>query len=145
MDTLDYNTGGFFFSQLYCWGGTIFKGSSSSRATRTPTSLMTEWYHASPSEPSMKQVTYSEQNVPISSAWICISEYAPSNPNTSVFGQCSSDYCSEARHSRTRITGLTPTLTSTCFKQDPLDPLHRPPNRRPIGYLRPSHIWLLHP
>jgi hypothetical protein len=91
MDTLDYNTGASSSHSYTAGGGTIFKGSSSSRATRTPTSLMTEWYHASPSEPSMKQVTYSEQNVPISSAWICISEYAPSNPNTSVFGQCSSE------------------------------------------------------
>src|SRR5712691_6872795 len=79
MSTFDYNTGASSSHPYNAGGGTIFKGSSSSRATRTPTSLMTEWYHASPSETPMKQVTYSEQNVPISSGWICIGEYAPSN------------------------------------------------------------------
>jgi hypothetical protein len=89
MNTFDYNTGASSSHSYTAGGGTIFLGSSSSRATRTPTSLMTEWYHAGASETSMKQVTYSEQNVAISSGWICIGEYVPTNPNSAVFGQCS--------------------------------------------------------
>src|SRR5205807_3590705 len=60
MSNLDYNTGASSSHSYTTGGGSIFKGSSSSRGTRTPTSLMTEWYHASPSETSMKQVSYSE-------------------------------------------------------------------------------------
>jgi len=91
MNTLDYNTGAPSSHSYTAGGGSIFKGSSSSRATRTPTSLMTEWYHANPYETSMKQVTYSESSVQISNVWICIGEYTPSNPNAAVFGQCSSE------------------------------------------------------
>lgn len=91
MSTFDYNTGASSSHPYTAGVGSIFKGSSSSRATRTPTSLMTEWYHASPSEPSMKQVTYSEQNIQVSYVWICIGEYAPSSPNSAVFGHCSSE------------------------------------------------------
>src|SRR5438309_6789346 len=87
----DYNTAVSSSHSYTAGGGTVLTGSSSTPNSRTPTSLMTEWYHASPSETSMKQVTYSKPNAPISSAWICVGEYAPSNPNSSVFGQCSSE------------------------------------------------------
>ncbi len=87
---VDYNTGASSSHSYTAGGGTIFTGSSSASGTRTPTSLMTEWYHPSSSETSMKQVTYSESNFQVSKAWICISEYVPPNPNTSVYAQCTS-------------------------------------------------------
>jgi len=84
----DYNTGANSSHSYTAGGGTIFTGSSNARNTRTPTSLMTEWYHPSPSETSMKQVTYLESSTPVSSAWICIGEYVPPNPNSLVYNQC---------------------------------------------------------
>ncbi len=86
---IDYNTQASASHTYTAGGGSTFTGSSSSRATRTPTSLMTEWYHAAPSEPTMKQVVYSEGTLAIQSAWICIGEYVPPNPNSLVFAQCS--------------------------------------------------------
>ncbi|HZY46527.1 MAG TPA: hypothetical protein VFE96_01905, partial [Candidatus Bathyarchaeia archaeon] len=85
---VDYNTGASSSHTYTAGGGTSFTGSSSARSTRTPTSLMTEWYHSSPSETTMKQVTYSEIGPPIQSAWICIGEYVPPNPNSQVYAQC---------------------------------------------------------
>src|SRR5438445_1238252 len=76
----DYNTGVSSSHSYTAGGGTVFTGSSSTPNSRTPTSLMTEWYHPSPSETSMKQVTYSS-NIQVSKAWICIGEYVPPNPN----------------------------------------------------------------
>jgi len=119
MDTLDYNTGASSSHSYTAGGGSIFKGSSSSRATRTPTSLMTEWYHASASEPSMKQVTYSEQAVPISSGWICIGEYAPSSPNSSVFGQCSSEMLLGTQLQQYSYRGLTAYANQNTFQTGP--------------------------
>jgi len=119
MSTFDYNTGASSSHPYNAGGGTIFKGSSSSRATRTPTSLMTEWYHASPSETPMKQVTYSEQNVPISSDWICIGEYAPSNPNASVFGQCSSELVLGTQTQQFSYHGLNAYASQYMFQTGP--------------------------
>lgn len=87
MYAVDYNTGAYSSNSYTASGGTIFRGSSSASGTRTPTSLMTEWYHPSPSETSMKQVTYSS-NVQVSKAWICIGEYVPPNPSSLVYAQC---------------------------------------------------------
>lgn len=84
---VDYNTGAYSSHSSAAGGGTIFTGSSSASSTRTPTSLMTEWYHPSPSETSMRQVTYSS-NFQVSKAWICIGEYVPPNPNSLVYSQC---------------------------------------------------------
>lgn len=86
----DYNTGVSSSHSYTAGGGTVFTGSSSTPNSRTPTSLMTEWYHPSPSETSMKQVTYSS-NIQVSKAWICIGEYVPPNPNSLVYSQCSSE------------------------------------------------------
>src|SRR3989441_6010744 len=119
MGTLDYNTGASSSHSYTAGGGSIFKGSSSSRATRTPTSLMTEWYHASPSEPSMKQVTYSEQDVPISSGWICIGEYAPSSPNSVVFGQCSSELLFGSQTQQYSYHGLIAYANQNMFQTGP--------------------------
>ena len=88
MYAVDYNTGAYSSHSYKAGGGTIFAGSSSSSSTRTPTSLMTEWYHPSPSDTSMKQVTYSESSFPVSRAWICIGEYVPPNPNSLIYAQC---------------------------------------------------------
>jgi hypothetical protein len=88
MYVVDYNTGASSSHSYTANGGRIFTGSSSASGTRTPTSLMTEWYHPSPSETSMKQVTYSEFNIQISKAWMCIGEYVPPNPNSLVYAQC---------------------------------------------------------
>ena len=87
MYAVDYNTGAYSSHSYTAGGGTIFSGSSSSSGTRTPTSLMTEWYHPSPAETSMKQVTYSS-NIQVSKAWICIGEYVPPNPRSLVYSQC---------------------------------------------------------
>jgi hypothetical protein len=119
MSTLDYNTGASSSHPYTAGGGTIFKGSSSSRASRTPTSLMTEWYHASPSETSMKQVTYSEQNLPISSAWICIGEYAPANPNSAVFGQCSVEMLLGSQTQQYSYHGLNAYASQYMFQTGP--------------------------
>src|SRR5207245_4163653 len=86
----DYNTGVSSSHSYTAGGGTVFTGSSSTPNSRTPTSLMTEWYHPSPSETSMKQVTYSS-NIQVSKAWICIGEYVPPNHNSMVYSQCSSE------------------------------------------------------
>ena len=88
MSAHDYNTGVYSSHSYTAGGGTFFTGSSSTRSVRTPTSLMTEWYHPSPSETSMKQVTYFEVGPAIQSAWICIGEYVPPNPNSLVYDQC---------------------------------------------------------
>ena len=90
MSVSDYNTGANSSHPYTAAFGTTFVGSSSTSNTRTPTSLMTEWYHPSPSETSMKQVTYSVIGSSIRSAWICIGEYVPPNPNSLVFSQCTS-------------------------------------------------------
>jgi hypothetical protein len=89
MYAVDYNTEAHSSHSYAAGGGTIFTGSSSASSTRTPTSIMTEWYHPSPSETVMKQVTYSS-NFQASKAWICIGEYVPPNPNSSVYAQCTS-------------------------------------------------------
>src|SRR6267143_942884 len=90
MSASDYNTGANSSHSYTAAQGTTFVGSSSTSNTRTPTSLMTEWYHPSPSETSMKQVTYSKIGSTIQSAWICIGEYVPPNPNSLVYAQCTS-------------------------------------------------------
>jgi hypothetical protein len=87
MYAVDYNTGASSSHSYTAGGGTIFTGSSGASSTRTPTSLMTEWYHPSSTETSMKQVTYSS-NFQVSKAWICIGEYVPPNPNSLVYAQC---------------------------------------------------------
>jgi zinc-ribbon domain len=90
MSASDYSTGASSTHSYTAGGGTVFTGSSSTPNTRTPTSLMTEWYHPSPSETTMKQVTYTEIGPAIQSAWICIGEYVPPNPNSQVYSQCTS-------------------------------------------------------
>src|SRR5438552_18478861 len=67
----------------------------------------------------MKQVTYSEKNVPISSGWICIGEYAPSNPNTSVFGQCSSEMLLGTQMQQYSYHGLNAYANQNMFQTGP--------------------------
>jgi len=90
MLATDYNTGASSSHSYTAAKGTTFLGASSASNSRTPTSLMTEWYHPSPSETSMKQVTYSMIGATIQSAWICIGEYVPPNSSSLVYAQCSS-------------------------------------------------------
>src|SRR5438445_36398 len=90
MVASDYNTGASSSHSYTAAKGTTFLGASSATTSRTPTSLMTEWYHPSPSETSMKQVTYSVIGSTIPSAWICIGEYVPPNSSSLVYAQCSS-------------------------------------------------------
>ena len=90
MSALDYNTGASSLHSYPAAGGSRFVGSSGFSGTRTPTSLMTEWYHPDPNWTRMKQVSYSENTVSVSSAWACISEYVPPNPSSSVYSSCSS-------------------------------------------------------
>ena len=90
MVASDYNTGASSSHSYTAAKGTTLLGASSATTSRTPTSLMTEWYHPSPSETSMKQVTYSVIGSTIPSAWICIGEYVPPNSSSLVYAQCSS-------------------------------------------------------
>ena len=80
---------------------------------------MTEWYHAGPYETSTKQVTYSEQNVPISSSWVCIGEYTPANPNSAVFGQCSSELLLGSQTQQFSYHGLNAYASQYMFQTGP--------------------------
>ncbi len=90
MYAVDYNTGASSSHTYTAGGGTSFVGSSGMSASRTPTSLMTEWYHPDPNWTTMRQVSYSEYSAQVSSGWACIEEYVPPNPSTSVYSACSS-------------------------------------------------------
>jgi hypothetical protein len=84
MSAVDYNTGASSLHTYAAGGGSRFVGSPALSHSSTPTSLMTEWYHPDPNWTTMKQVSYSESTVFVSSASICISEYVPPNPSSSV-------------------------------------------------------------
>jgi hypothetical protein len=90
MSSFDYNTGASSSHSYTAGGGSRFVGSSGFSRSSTPTSLMTEWYHPDPNWTTMKQVSYSESAVAVSSASVCISEYVPPNPTSSVYSSCSS-------------------------------------------------------
>jgi hypothetical protein len=90
MSAVDYNSGASSLHSYAAGGGSRFVGSSGFSHSSTPTSLMTEWYHPDPNWTTMKQVTYSENTVFVSSASVCISEYVPPNPGSSVYSSCSS-------------------------------------------------------
>jgi hypothetical protein len=115
----DYNTGASSTHTYTDGGGTIFAGSSNPRSSRTPTSLMTEWYHSSAYETSMKQVTYSVIGSPTQSAWICIGEYVPPNPNTLVYAQCSSLLTLNGQLQRYSYHGLNTYASQTEFQTGP--------------------------
>ena len=115
----DYNTGVSSSHTYTAAGGTVFVGSSNARGSRTPTSLMTEWYHPSAYETSMKQVTYSDMNVPIQSAWVCIGEYVPPNPNTLVYAQCSSLLALNGQLQPYSYHGLNTYASQTEFQTGP--------------------------
>ncbi len=119
MYAIDYNTGANSSHSDTAGGGTFFRGSSSARSSRTPTSLMTEWYHPSPSETSMKQVTYSENALPIQSAWICIGEYVPPNANSLVYAQCSSALILTSQLQEYSYHGLNSYASQFAFQTGP--------------------------
>jgi hypothetical protein len=115
----DYNTGASATHTYTAGGGTIFAGSSSPRSSRTPTSVMTEWYHSGAYETSMKQVTYSVVGGPIQSAWICIGEYVPPNTNTLVYAQCSSLLTLNGQLQPYSYQGLNTYTSQTEFQTGP--------------------------
>ena len=90
MRAHDYNTGASSSHSYTAAGGSKFVGSTGLSTSSTPTSLMTEWYHPDPNWTTMKQVTYSENSVAISTARACISEWVPPNPSSGVYSSCSS-------------------------------------------------------
>src|SRR5438128_7309351 len=85
MVASDYNTGASSSHSYTAAQGTTFLGASSASNSRTPTSLMTEWYHPSPSQPSMTQVTYSILGSTIQPAHICIGADVPSDPSSRAY------------------------------------------------------------
>lgn len=119
LSAADYNTGASASHTYTAGGGTIFKGSTSSRGSRTPTSLMTEWYHPSAYESTMKQVTYTEVGAQLPSAWICIGEYVPPNPNTLVYAQCSSELTLNGQLQSYSYHGLNAYASQTEFVTGP--------------------------
>ncbi len=119
MSASDYNTGASSSHSYTAGGGTVFTGSSSAPSTRTPTSLMTEWYHSGPYETSMKQVTYTEVGSAIQSAWICIGEYVPPNPNSLVYDQCSSKLTLTGQFQQYSYHGLNTYTSQYQFQTGP--------------------------
>ena len=119
LTAVDYNTGASATHTYTAAWATIFVGSSNPRSSRTPTSLMTEWYHSSAYETSMKQVTYSAVVSTTNSAWICFGEYVPPNPNTLVYAQCSSLLTLNGQLQPYSYQGLNTYASQTEFKTGP--------------------------
>ncbi|MFH0896825.1 MAG: zinc ribbon domain-containing protein [Candidatus Bathyarchaeota archaeon] len=85
MYAKDWNTGAIASTTYGGKGATYFMGFSSSTQNKNQffTGLMTEWYHVNPNSGSEQKVTYSNYGSPLSSAWMWIDEWDPSNPNWS--------------------------------------------------------------
>jgi hypothetical protein len=119
MSSFDYNTGASSSHSYTAGGGSRFVGSSGFSRSNTPTSLMTEWYHPDPNWTTMKQVTYSENAVSVSSASVCISEYVPPNPNSSVYSSCSSPLLLTSTPQPYSYHGLVTYTTQNMFQTGP--------------------------
>ena len=115
----DYNTAASSSHSYTAEKGTNFLGATSATNSRTPTSLMTEWYHPSPSETSMKQVTYSMVGSTIQSAWICIGEYVPPNSSSLVYAQCSSKLTLTSTFQPYSFHGLNTYVSNYLFQTGP--------------------------
>ncbi len=86
MAAKDLNTGSFALETYSALSGTCFVGSPSSPSNSNGyfTGLMTEWYHGDPYFANGKQVTYTDNAFPLSSAWMWMDEFN-SNTLRSVF------------------------------------------------------------
>ncbi|HEX9240632.1 MAG TPA: zinc ribbon domain-containing protein [Candidatus Bathyarchaeia archaeon] len=115
----DYNTGASSSHSYTAAQGTTFSGATSASNSRTPTSLMTEWYHPGPSETSMKQVTYSMIGSTIQSAWVCIGEYVPPNSISLVYAQCSSKLTLTSTFQQYSYHGLNTYVSNYQFQTGP--------------------------
>ena len=119
MSSFDYNTGASSSHRYTAGGGSRFVGSSSFSRSSTPTSLMTEWYHPDPNWTTMKQVSYSENAVSVSSGSVCISEYVPPNPNSSVYSSCSSSMFFSSSAQPYSYHGLSTYTSQNVFQTGP--------------------------
>ena len=119
MSSFDYSTGASSSHSYAAGGGSRFVGSSSFSRSSTPTSLMTEWYHPDPNWTTMKQVSYSESSVSVSSASVCISEYVPPNPNSSVYSSCSSPMFLSNSAQQYSYHGLSTYTSQNLFQTGP--------------------------
>jgi hypothetical protein len=77
----DWSTGASASQAYSAKSATIFTGSvtSSSNANGFFTGLMTEWYHVDPYYGDVTPVTYSNDTTALSSAWMWMDEYNPSD------------------------------------------------------------------
>lgn len=93
MSAFDWNTSAAATASYNSFGASQFLGFKD-RVTGFPTSLLTEWYHALPYFCSKKQVTYSNDSLHLSTAWLRIDEWnltgisASQRFNSSAMGQC---------------------------------------------------------
>jgi hypothetical protein len=87
----DQNTGAHAFETYSAEGATYFAGTPTNNANAQGffTGLMTEWYHNNPYYGDEQPVTYSDSSFGLSSAWMWMDEYEPSNLNWS--GNCSDE------------------------------------------------------
>jgi hypothetical protein len=85
MYAKDWNTRAFANATYADSKTSSFTGSLSSPNNSNGffTGLMTEWYHVNPYTGDEAQVTYSNYTVGLSSAWMWMDEWAPSNPTWS--------------------------------------------------------------
>lgn len=84
MYAKDWNTKATVYESYSGEGTTKFIGSHSIRPDKYSfTGLMTEWYHVNPSSGGEQRVTYSNFSFPLSSAWMWMDEWDPSNPGWS--------------------------------------------------------------
>jgi hypothetical protein len=80
MAAEDVSTGA-FASESYAAQGTFFTGSPNSVANSNGyfTGLMAEWYHGTPFYANGKQVTYSDPQFQLTSAWMWVDEFNANN------------------------------------------------------------------
>ena len=85
MYAKDWNTGATASSAYSDWGATYFMGFPSATQSRSQffTGLMTEWYHVDPYSGDEQRVTYSNYGFALSSAWMWMDEWDPSNSSWS--------------------------------------------------------------
>jgi hypothetical protein len=93
MSAFDWNTSARATTQFYSFGASQFL-SFKNKVSGYPTSLLTEWYHVLPYICSDVPVIYSNDAIPLSSAWMRIDEWnltgvsTAQRFNSSAVGQC---------------------------------------------------------
>lgn len=85
MYAKDWNTGASSSVSYSARGSTVFVGlpDSPSNANGFFSGLMTEWYHVLPYYGDMTAITYTNYAFNLSSAWVWMDEWNPSNPSWS--------------------------------------------------------------